>query len=86
MSTRTRAERRHEHYRILAKRLRQNASFRIGAINEVQWRIDNAVRRVNTGTPCSCWMCGNHRHYYGNSEAALTRQELIAQLYLNERD
>lgn len=80
MSNRTRAERRHERNRILAKRLRQIAKAGIGAINEVEWRFHEARRRIKTGTPCSCWMCGNPRRRYGNRERVLTRQEVIANL------
>jgi len=32
--------------------------------------------------PCSCWMCGNRRKYFGER----TRQEIKAALKMNERD
>ncbi|MDO9533038.1 MAG: hypothetical protein Q7O12_13060 [Deltaproteobacteria bacterium] len=32
--------------------------------------------------PCSCWMCGNPRKYFG----VRTRQEIKAALKMNERD
>jgi len=32
--------------------------------------------------PCSCWMCGNPRKYFGSR----TRQEIKGALKMNERD
>jgi hypothetical protein len=34
------------------------------------------ARLVQTPCNCSCFMCGNPRSYFGNSEAAKTLQEL----------
>ena len=72
----TRAVRRHHRNRILAKRYRQDRRYGFCAVNEAEWRFRNARLRVNTGTLCSCWMCGNPRRLYGNGKAALTQQEL----------
>lgn len=31
--------------------------------------------RLTTPKPCSCWLCGNPRKFYGNSQSAKTYQE-----------
>lgn len=33
------------------------------------------ARHVTTPKPCSCWLCGNPRKFYGNGKAAKTYQE-----------
>lgn len=33
-------------------------------------------QHIVTPKPCSCWMCGNPRKFYGNGKAAKTMQEL----------
>lgn len=76
MSRNSRAVRRHHRNRILAKRYRQDKRWGVGAVNESEWRYLHARKRVNTGTLCSCSMCGSPRRLYGNGAGALTRQEL----------
>ena len=43
--------------RIKAKRLRQS--------RVAQWLAKPQAR--DTPTPCSCWMCGNPRKWFGNA-------------------
>jgi hypothetical protein len=76
MSRFTRAGRRHHRERILAKRYRQDKRWGVIAVNEVEWRFAHARKRVNTGTICSCTMCGSPRRLYGNGKGSFTRQEL----------
>lgn len=33
------------------------------------------ARHLTTPKPCSCWLCGNPRKFYGNSQSAKTLQE-----------
>lgn len=37
-------------------------------------------KQVKTPTPCSCWMCGNQRKYFGS----VTEQELKSGILLKE--
>ena len=90
MAHRTRAERRHENKRILAKRYRQDGvrpqRLEHAAENESEWRYLNPRKRLHTGKVCSCPHCRNVRSKYGNSVAALTFQELVALDHLRERE
>lgn len=46
-------------------------SIDVSDANVKKWR----GRIATTPTPCSCWMCGNPRKYYGNGKYAKTLQE-----------
>lgn len=61
--------------------VRRHHRARLRARRRVHWGRDlsqeparNLARVIDTPTPCSCWMCGNPRRYFGER----TRQELCA--------
>lgn len=54
-----RAIRRHHRERLRAKR-----RFHWGRDLSTE-PPQNIARAINTPTPCSCWMCGNPRRYFG---------------------
>ena len=66
-----RAIRRHHYQRL--KRLRRK---------KWEWRLQEKISEgqaasyATTATPCSCWMCGNTRKYWGQ----VTMKEQIAKL------
>lgn len=72
----SRSQRRHHRARLIVKRRKEDARYGTLAANETEWRFKNCRIRARTGCVCSCAMCGNPRRRYGNSLAALTRQEL----------
>lgn len=72
-----RAQRKADRKRIYAKRVRQNLLVH-RAFDSSVWVHHNALRRIDTGCPCSCSMCTSPRANYGNSKLALTRSELKA--------
>jgi hypothetical protein len=51
-----RALRRHHRARLMARRRHHFGRWLTAA---------EAARAVTTATPCSCWMCGNPRRYFG---------------------
>lgn len=65
MKDMSRALRRHH-----AARLKQARRFLFSFDNRTDPRRHGML--LHTPTPCSCWMCGNARHYLGR-----TRQELL---------
>lgn len=66
-----RAMRRHHH-----QRLRNNRKHYYGYDQFPVEFLDRALGMiVHTAKLCSCHSCGNSRHFYGNSLAALTIQE-----------
>ena len=81
-----RATRRHHRQRRIAKwhRLNPPAPREYAAVNEKEYRRIAPLRFATTSCNCSCWMCGNPRRRYGNSLAAKTRQEIVADLALSE--
>lgn len=38
-------------------------------------RQKHLARHLTTPKPCSCWLCGNPRKFYGNGKSAKTYQE-----------
>ena len=62
----TRALRRHHRERLMHSRSHDTFS----GTTEQQ-----LSKHVSTPAKCSCWMCGNPRKYYGNSEEVKTIQE-----------
>ena len=62
----TRSLRRHHNERLKSKRKDYHG-----------WNGDSTPRirgiYLNTPAPCSCWMCGNERKYFGNR----TRKEIL---------
>lgn len=67
-----RAVRRSHRKRILKKRIKEEINRpRINL--DIDWCLDSARVRVNTGKRCSCWMCVNPRKSYGH----ITIQEKV---------
>jgi hypothetical protein len=64
MKDMSRAIRRHH-----ATRLKRARRFYFGCDNFIDLRRLGML--LNTATPCSCWMCGNPRHYQGRTLAEL---------------
>lgn len=50
-------------------RLKRSRRFHWG--RDLAHELKSLAKAVNTPCPCSCWMCGNPRRYFGE----LTRQE-----------
>ena len=67
----SRALRRHHRARLKANRASYNSNLTCEGMDQ-----GRAIRLVNTACHCSCWMCGNPRNYFGNSQAAKTLQEV----------
>lgn len=66
-----RAERRHHRARLKKNRDGYWAGY----------AAERAGRAIDTPTPCSCWMCGNPRHYLGEkSLQERSTDELFRQL------
>lgn len=84
----SRAERRHHRERLFRNRFKEQArKLTTEPLDSVEGQamVKNwASRRVTAAEACSCWMCGNPRNYYGNSECVRTRQEQKVLLALNE--
>ncbi len=70
-----RSTRRHHRERMVAKRLRENASRGCGMLGGAEWRQMDARVRARTGRLCSCYICANPRSKYGNSAAAMSIPE-----------
>jgi hypothetical protein len=75
--TRTRAERRHHHFRVRHK----TEDFLKAQYPMDEDRIDFMVcRRAENRQSCSCPLCGNPRKHFNEK----TRQEYLADLYEKE--
>lgn len=64
-----RAERRHH-----IERLKQKRRFYWGCARDLAKEPKQLSMAVDTPTPCSCWMCGNARKWFG--EATLQERRL----------
>jgi len=74
----TRAERRHHEQRMRAKvrknyEVQQHRQFGEDHYKEV------IARRATTRKPCSCWMCGNPRKFFGEKTIQEKRAEFNEQ-------
>ena len=61
-----------------AKRYFRQQEQRMDSTYPKEWE-DRAARFADHLKSCSCWMCGNPRHYYKGNEK-LTVQEILANI------
>lgn len=79
----SRSHRRHHNERLKAKRYREELRYSLKS-EDSAWALWRARKRLHTSCQCSCSMCANPRNTYGNARAALTFQELRAELSFSE--
>ncbi|MDA8378168.1 MAG: hypothetical protein M0Z50_14135 [Planctomycetia bacterium] len=66
-----RAMRRHHRHRLL-----HNRRFHWGRdLSESDESPRHRGKVIDTPTPCSCWMCGNPRRYFGEKTLQELRQD-----------
>lgn len=62
------------------KRIRNEwdgGSCKVGSYLDDEWVDWMAAHRADTGTPCSCIMCGNPRKYFGEEHPQVRRSKQI---------
>jgi len=75
----SRSQRRHDRARLLKNRMYYwgYGNQDLPSLREMPIEIAGSI--IDTPHPCSCWMCGNMRHWTSKKKDKLTRQELKAE-------
>ncbi|MDX5935681.1 hypothetical protein [Acidithiobacillus thiooxidans] len=66
----------------LARAIRRHHRYRLQRNRRYYWDKDGLTdnprwfgKVIDTPTPCSCWMCGNPRRYFGEKTLQELRQD-----------